>query len=88
MLGNKCLVGTRVPIEDGVDGAGVYASRLWSRCLARGSQSPKVSSHKRTGVWTIFERHFGGLCMVFKVIFLVCAFVLGKGNWTVLLGSK
>src|SRR2546428_13647498 len=33
---------TRAPIEDGVDGTGVYASRLRSRRSARGPQSPKV----------------------------------------------
>ena len=37
---------TRAPIEHGVDGAGVYASRLRSRCLARGYQSPEVSGPK------------------------------------------
>ncbi len=37
---------TRAPIEHGVDGAGVYASRLRSRCSARGYQSPKVSGPK------------------------------------------
>ena len=35
---------TRAPIEDGVDGTGVYASRLRSRRSARGPQSPKVLS--------------------------------------------
>ena len=33
---------TRAPIEDGVDGAGVYASRLRPRRLARSPQSPEV----------------------------------------------
>ena len=35
---------TRAPTEDGVDGTGVYASRLRSRRSARGPQSPKVLS--------------------------------------------
>ena len=36
------LAWTRAPIEDGVDGAGVYASRLRPRRSARSPQSPKV----------------------------------------------
>jgi len=66
VLGNRCFVGTRVPIEDGVDGAGVYASSFGEMFSSRLPIAQGVES-KHTGVWTIFERHFGGLCMVFKV---------------------
>src|SRR5690242_9558262 len=44
MLATACSNRTRAPIEDGVDGTGVYASRLRSRRSARGPQSPKVLS--------------------------------------------
>src|SRR5207249_5648713 len=42
MLATACSDWTRAPTEDGVDGIGVYASRLRSRRSARDPQSHKV----------------------------------------------
>ena len=37
----SCGGGSRAPVEDGLDGARVYVSRLWPRYLACGPQTPE-----------------------------------------------